>query len=991
MEQCPSCGADRARPGVACPACGHSFADSAPTSAPPTSQPPISGAATSDAPTSGGSGAVAQPIPAQPLQLGAVLGGRYRLESLLGRGGMGEVYRAQDLKLGQAVALKFLPATVANNASAMQRFLSEMRLGRQVSHANVCRLHDLVEIDGRYALSMEFIDGEDLATRIARSGPLAAAELRVLAQDLCAGLAAAHERGVVHRDLKPANVLLDRAGRAHVADFGIAALAADVDARESAGTLAYMAPELLAGAAASVRSDLYSLGLVLYEAARGRRRFSARSLEELKAQQALPPERRGRAPLPGAPADVRRLVAACLKVSPKSRPVDAAAAASMLRSESWLPKPRQLALAAALVLLVFGGLGWLGWQRGLIVAGPRAGAVARLGPASAAVLPFANLSGRPGDEYFSDGMSDTLIDRLSQVPQLRMAARTSSFAFKGKSATVQDIGAALGVAALVEGSVQRQGDLLRINAELVRVADGTHLWSQHYDRNAADLFAIQDEIASAVTTALVGKLLPSSRKALARRGTRDLQAYRDYLQGHQAMNRVSMDAFQRAEQHLAAALERDPRYLDAMLDLVQCWGWQHHQGAFDADEFQRRAGPMLDRADGLDPGNARVLALRGWLAMSRNDDALAIALVDRAVALSPDDYGIRINAAGAYGHSGDRAGELRHQDRMVELDPLNPFGHAQRGMTLEQMGRLDEAQAAARRALKLDPDDIIALAVMANVALDRHDNVGALTWAFRIYPHNADPSLAIDLATNLDAIGEPAAAEAWLQRSRRLQPQNNIIADQFEIQRLLAAGKNQAAFVATKKRLQWGGASWNHRGDEMLWLGCLAAARVGKLEDMRAALVRASLLPAVFDASHLRAWAGNGAEGLAQLTLLNAYGVCAFSARPEDAPRRDALRQAFAALSPAGEANGHETLLEARLRNDREAIATILAGEPANAAWFKLARAEMGGVADDPRVQAQIRRALDDQARTHAQLPGALAKAGLSMWPPPEAKAATAP
>ena len=192
----------------------------------------------------------------------------------------------------------------------------------------------------------------------------------------------------------------------------------------------------------------------------------------------------------------------------------------------------------------------------------------------------------------SSFMSDTLIDRLSQVPQLRIAARTSSFSFKGKAATVQEIGAALGVVALVEGSVQRQGDTLRITAELIRVADGTRLWSQAYDRKAKDLFAIQDEIASAVTTALVGKLLPKTKAALAKHGTDNLEAYQFYIQGHQAMNRVSMDAFKRAEKYLRASVGRDPNYVSAMLDLAQCWGWQYNLGAYGKDEFQRRAGPM---------------------------------------------------------------------------------------------------------------------------------------------------------------------------------------------------------------------------------------------------------------------------------------------------------------------------------------------------------------------------------------------------------------
>jgi TolB-like protein/tRNA A-37 threonylcarbamoyl transferase component Bud32 len=895
---------------------------------------------------------------------------------------MGEVYRAEDLKLGQVVALKFLPDAIAHSASALQRFISEVKLGRQVSHPNVCRLYDLIEVDGRHALSMEFIDGEDLATRLARRGPLARTELVQLASDLCAGLGAAHERGVVHRDLKPANILIDRDGRAHIADFGIAALAADARTSDFSGTLVYMAPEQLEGGAASPRSDLYAMALALYEAASGKRRFNARNLDELKAQHAAGGGR-VRAALRRAPAGVQRLVNACLAAQPSDRPADARAAADFLMTESWWPRPKQMAAAALLLLLVFGGLGWMGWKRGWVAAGIAAGAPARLGPASAAVLPFVNLSGQKSDDYFSDGMSDTLLDKLSQVPQLRIAARTSSFAFKGKPASVAEIGTALGVAALVEGSVQRQGDTLRISAELIRVSDGTRLWSQHYDRKAQDLFAIQDEIAGAVTTALVGKLLPSSKAALAKRGTEDLVAYQAYIQGHQALSRVSMDSFQRAEKLLRTAVDRDPHYIPAMLDLAQCWGWLYSLGAYDAVEFQRRAGPMLDRVDAIDPGNARVLGLRAWLAQTRQEKELAIKLVDRAVALSPDDYGVRVNAAGAYANNGDLPGALRHIDRMVALDPLNPYGLSQRAMLLKLMGRLEEAEAAALHALKLQPHDLVALATMANIAVARNDLLGGLVWAFRIFPNNVDPGLAVDLAFNLESIGYSAEADAWLRRSRLLQPQNNIRADSYEVTRQFIRGDDARCQEAARNLLEARREHWDPIWNDTLGLACQASARQGKLEAMRSELARAGLMPAKADAASLLAWAGTGQAGRAKLEGLDAFKSCTFTASTEDRSRREALREAYKAFTPVKPPTGEEAQMrDARLRDDRRAIAAILAKSNA-ISWYLEAEAEMSGVADDPAVRERLRERRSDRAKVHDGLPGALAKAGLSMLPPP--------
>jgi serine/threonine-protein kinase len=273
---------------------------------------------------------------------GTLLAGRYRLVALLGRGGMGEVYRAEDTRLGQAVALKFLPDSVARDAAVLERFYAEVRIGRQVSHPNVCRLYDLVEVDGHHCLSMEYVDGEDLSALLSRIGRLPADKAVEIARDLCAGLAAAHDKGVIHRDLKPANIMIDGKGRARIADFGIAALADDIDSQDFAGTPAYLAPELLDGKPASIRSDLYALGLVLYEACTGKRLFDARSLAELKSlQQATEPPSLSSSARDIPPA-LERLVLRCLDRDPEARPASAHAVMAALPGGD----PLQAAMAA---------------------------------------------------------------------------------------------------------------------------------------------------------------------------------------------------------------------------------------------------------------------------------------------------------------------------------------------------------------------------------------------------------------------------------------------------------------------------------------------------------------------------------------------------------------------------------------------------------------------------------------------------------------------
>ncbi|HWZ84656.1 MAG TPA: protein kinase, partial [Thermoanaerobaculia bacterium] len=269
-------------------------------------------------------------IPAGGFTPGVVLAERYRIIGLLGRGGMGEVYRADDLKLGQPVALKFLPRAFAAEKDRLERFFTEVRLARQVSHPNVCRVYDIGEIDGQHYLSMEYVDGEDLASLLKRIGRLPADKALEIARELCAGLAAAHDRGVLHRDLKPSNVMVDGRGRARITDFGLAVAAGEVIEGEVSGTPAYMAPEQLAGKGASVRSDIYSLGLVLYELSTGKKAFDAASLEELKRKHAEETPMAPSSVAPGFDPAVERVILRCLEKEPAARPASVSQVAAAL-------------------------------------------------------------------------------------------------------------------------------------------------------------------------------------------------------------------------------------------------------------------------------------------------------------------------------------------------------------------------------------------------------------------------------------------------------------------------------------------------------------------------------------------------------------------------------------------------------------------------------------------------------------------------------------
>src|SRR5262245_15705345 len=329
---CPACGSDVPVEGRFCPRCGAAQAS-------PSDVPTVTGVRVPITPHVGR--LASSDVSAGGHAPGTVLAGRFRVIGLLGRGGMGEVYRADDLKLGQPVALKFLPKALIDDAVRRERFYSEVRLARQVSHPNVCRVYDIAEVDGHPFLTMEFIDGEDLASLLKRIGHLPASKAVEIARQLCAGLAAAHNRGVLHRDLKPANVMLDGRGYVRITDFGLAVATDTVHDDSLSGTPLYMSPELLAGNAASVQSDIYALGIVLYELCTGKKPFQARTIAELRHQKEHVP--------PVVPSEivrdvdpiVERVILRCIERDPRLRPT------SVLQVAAALPGGDPLAAALA--------------------------------------------------------------------------------------------------------------------------------------------------------------------------------------------------------------------------------------------------------------------------------------------------------------------------------------------------------------------------------------------------------------------------------------------------------------------------------------------------------------------------------------------------------------------------------------------------------------------------------------------------------------------
>jgi TolB-like protein/Tfp pilus assembly protein PilF len=642
----------------------------------------------------------------------------------------------------------------------------------------------------------------------------------------------------------------------------------------------------------------------------------------------------------------------------------------------------------ALLLAIGGAILWrvaLTTHDAATASAPDAASASALGAASTAVLPFVNMSADKANEYFSDGMTETLLNRLAQVPQLKVAARTSSFSFKGTNTDVRKIGAQLGVASLVEGSVQQAGDTLRITAQLVRAADGAHLWSRNYDRKAADLFAIQDEIAGAVTEALVGELLAKTREILAKGGTKNLAAYDAYTR---ALEQLAVNNFPsniQAEALMKQALTLDPGYVDAMLGLVNTWLNMARTGQIGATEFPVRAAPMLDRVEAIDPGNAWLLMFRGEIAQVRGEDELALQLVKRAVATAPGVARLHIILADIYSIQENPNAAIPEIDLGLALNPLDANVMRYRASKLRWAGRLDEAKESVLRALERDPKNASNYWELSWNEHLRGNLVAAIVLGIKGHLLDlADPESTSDVAVLFAEIGETAAADAWITKSMAQVP-GNLLAESAGIAADYSRG-NQAAALERATRLI------PRRGDEHhnFWrsaiiFGCLAADEAGRTADFRAALITGGVIPRDLSTAGFAAWVGTGASPKVRLRQLAALRRCVFSAAPADAPRREQLR-AIAAQVEGGDWEREEWRpLAAELRDDRETMIAAFTA-PANTSVSDLPLREGSarslGIADDPRVIAHFAGQREQINRMRTELPQALAKENLPLLPP---------
>jgi len=684
-------------------------------------------------------------------QLQSTLVGSYALERELGGGGMSRVFVATETALGRRVVVKVLPPELAGAASA-ERFRREIQVAARLHHPHVVPVLAAGKADGLLYYTMPLVEGESLRDRLRRTGALPVAEAVRVLRDVADALAYAHARNVVHRDIKPENILLE-GGHAAVADFGVAkALAvATMDGAGTprletltsvglaVGTPAYMAPEQALGdPATDHRADLYALGVVAYELLAGSPPFAGRTPQELVGGHVARTPEPVAARRPDLPPALAALVMRLLEKQPDDRPQSAdevlraleglgAPKAPSVRARTAAPRGIAMLAAAALVLALIGFAAWARTSRakageGTSVASTAgraavATSVATSVARSVAVLPFVNVSADRENEYFSDGMTEELINALANVPGLRVAARTSSFAFKGRSVDVREVATKLGVGTVLEGSVRRAGSRLRVTAQLIDAGAGYDLWSESYDREVTDVFAVQENIARAIVGALRVRL-GGPDSALVTRPTRDIAAYDLYLKGRFAWNQRTSAAVPEAVQYFEQAVARDPRFAEAYAGLADVYLLLPTFGGTPPSEAWPKAKAAAERALALDSTLASAHTSLAYGTMLYDWDwPRAEAGFRRAIAAAPNYATAHHWYADYLAGRGRQAESLREMRRAHELDPLSRIIGTELGWVLHIAGRNDEAAAQLHETLRLDPNYAHAHLILGMVYL----------------------------------------------------------------------------------------------------------------------------------------------------------------------------------------------------------------------------------------------------------------------------------
>ena len=702
-------------------------------------------------------------------RLRGALADRYAIDRELGHGGMATVYLAQDLKHGRAVAIKVLRPELAAALGA-ERFLREIEIAARLTHPHILPLHDSGEAGGFLYYVMPFVEGESLRDRLNRERQLPVEEAVRIAREVATALSHAHGHNLVHRDIKPENILLS-GGEAVVADFGIAraivAAGADklTDTGLAVGTPGYMSPEqAMAQQHIDGRADIYALGCVLYEMLAGHPPFLGTTAQEILARHTLdpvPPLRTIRRELPEA---IEHAVRKALAKAPADRWRSPAAFSEALGRAVAPPSVTRRAARSLGLVAVGASLLAAGYA---LLSRPRIANSSGEAAPSIAVLPFVNIGADPANEPFSDGMSEELITALAKVADLRVTARTSAFSFKGKSVDVREIGSKLDVSYVLEGSVRRAGPHLRVSAQLINTATGYHLWSDEYDRDARDVFSVQDEIARAIVGALRLKLSAAANVALVKPSTGNPEAHDLYLQGRYFFAKRDSTSLRRAQDYFERAIAKDPSYALAYAGLSDAYSHRAVFGYVPPRDTHSKAKEAALRALALDSTLAEAHTSLGFIELFLEWDwPTAGREFDRALALDPRYPDAHLFHGWYFVATNRMDDAIREVQTAVRLDPFSLVNNARLSSMLYYARRYNEALAQARRLLELDSMNFQARGEPARLYLQLGRCDEALA-AIKQAPELAGVAPFGGLSGWINArCGHPAQALAVLNRFR---------------------------------------------------------------------------------------------------------------------------------------------------------------------------------------------------------------------------------